>query len=641
MSAIKRNLLVFFVMASLCSFCFCGETHGAIDPGRTTPYQLRVVLHLGDSRLLTDVYRERLERGMQDFLQATYGPLARVEVVRNHPKLADVLDKGLQRALDDWKDRSTIKTHFVLIDYVNGHYDIQSRQHDGLTGQASPIVRSDRTRDRAFAARLAALMVGKDFGMIGSFEAWPAGPAGKRPEPPLAVTIQLQGSGLNVPLGRWVQKGDVFSLVRVPAGNREPQPIPWAFVRVQAPPRDDGSCSCQLVWRYEPPAAADTAGFRCMKIATVRGPMRLRVTEKAPRGGVATVPSVRVEVRRDNFQGPATLQGTLDSYGLFDADKPQIGEKGVFDNLALVSLYTGLTPRVRFLPVPIVDDQPVLVTVAPRSESDDLLGIRRANWKHDVADAYKLQTELFKDLQARSTEAKQREDTLKLAKEGLQRSRTDRTRLGHERTDLLKAPGAQPADAALIALEDKMLDSIKEGEGVLEKFIARQNEILAEERDPDRQKALEDVQRAKLLEEKAEYGAAIAIYKDVVKNPKTKIADVANHLQKLEKAWELKGDAHATARQFIYVTFPNLDTAVLAERIGDAEKALKTCSDAGDRLSPHRLTLAIGAHAVRLKAEERRLNPVNIDDEPKIKTIQNLLPKLIGLTNAAQEASKP
>src|SRR5206468_9193227 len=110
-----------------------------------------------------------------------------------------------------------------LIDYVNGHYEIQSRQHDGLTGQASPIVRIDRTRDRAFAARVAALMVEKDFGVLATFDAWPAAPAGKpRGEPPLPVTIQLKGRGLNASLGRWVQKGDVFSVVRMPPGNREP-----------------------------------------------------------------------------------------------------------------------------------------------------------------------------------------------------------------------------------------------------------------------------------------------------------------------------------------------------------------------------------------------------------------------------------
>src|SRR5581483_6120008 len=57
----------------------------AAQPEAHTPYHLQVVLHVAKHRLLTDVFRDRVERELRDGLQASLGELARVEVVRDHP----------------------------------------------------------------------------------------------------------------------------------------------------------------------------------------------------------------------------------------------------------------------------------------------------------------------------------------------------------------------------------------------------------------------------------------------------------------------------------------------------------------------------------------------------------------------------
>ena len=89
-----------------------------------TPYRLRVVLHVARHRLLTDIFRQRLERELGDGLQGALGELGEVQVVSDHPKLAEVLRDGLQRALDTWDERSDVKTHFVLVDYAGAHIEI-------------------------------------------------------------------------------------------------------------------------------------------------------------------------------------------------------------------------------------------------------------------------------------------------------------------------------------------------------------------------------------------------------------------------------------------------------------------------------------------------------------------------------------
>ena len=211
----KLHTLLACLLSSLCSLCLCGESFG-LDSEPKTPYRLQVVLHFADHRLLTDVFRDRVERELRDGLQASFGDLVRVDVTREHPRLNEVVQNGL-KSLDGWKDRASLKTHFVFIDYSGVHYEIQARQYDGLTGQPSPVIRRDRTRDREFVAKAAALMIEQDFGLLGEFDKWPAQGDNNEDKP---VALELKGSALGVPLDRWIKKGDVFAVVQCRAATR-------------------------------------------------------------------------------------------------------------------------------------------------------------------------------------------------------------------------------------------------------------------------------------------------------------------------------------------------------------------------------------------------------------------------------------
>src|SRR5205823_2626078 len=121
----RAPFLCLCLFPSLCSLCLCGESRAALDPETKKPYQLTVVLHIADNPLLTDLFRDRVERELRDGLQAALGDLADVKVVREHPRLAEVLEKGL-RSLDGWNERSAVKTHVVLIDFSGVNYEIEA-----------------------------------------------------------------------------------------------------------------------------------------------------------------------------------------------------------------------------------------------------------------------------------------------------------------------------------------------------------------------------------------------------------------------------------------------------------------------------------------------------------------------------------
>src|SRR5689334_22463231 len=112
----RHRVFLFLVLSSLCSLCLCGESP-ASDPEMGRPYKLQVVLRFTDNRDLTDVLKEKVERELRDNLRAAFGDMVQVNVVRTHPRLKEIEEKGLQ-SLDSWKDVNDLKTHFVLIDYV-------------------------------------------------------------------------------------------------------------------------------------------------------------------------------------------------------------------------------------------------------------------------------------------------------------------------------------------------------------------------------------------------------------------------------------------------------------------------------------------------------------------------------------------
>jgi hypothetical protein len=613
------RLLAAFALTAL------GSPAVRADGELNRPYDLNIVLHVADHKLLTDVFRERVGRELRDGLQEALGDLGRVTVAYDHPRLKDVLTRGLG-ALDAWAERSGVKTHFVLIDYSGVHYEIQARQHDGLTGRAGRVVRRDRTRDRDFVAKAAALLVARDFGMVGTV----LGPADAQGH----VRVELKAGGLGS-LARWVRKGQVFEIV--PAGSTAA--LDWALLRVEEPPAEtarDGLCLCRLWHRYK---LGGIAGARCLLLGTTRAPLRLRFVQDRGQGDRRPLNlDLSMDIRRAGFDDKATvLQKNTDPPGWLDTARD--GDKGIFEDVAFVSITSGLNPLPQ-IPVAILDDQPIIVPVRVTQAAADLLAARRATWTRNVSDSLMVQTSLFNEIQELMAKPDGRSQALEKARAGLKRTRADLEELEGERRALAEEAGA----AFKPVREDQWIKELRDGEGQLQRFVAEQEKIDLQENDPKKKEWRSQIENAKLSEKNADVKKAIDIYEKVLQEGLDD-PGLRTHVEDLKKAWTPIDDKHADARGFIYNVWPNLDTAGLKMRMKEAENAFAECQRAKDLYGPFKLFKATEAHAGRLAKELDKLNPkINIDDEKPallIKEVSDGLLKLAGDIQVYLQKAQP
>lgn len=586
------------------------------------PYQLRIVLHFARHRLLTPVFQGQVERELRDGLQAALGDLAEVTVVRSHPRLGDVVARGLQRALDGWNERSAFKDHFVLVSYSGGNYEIRARQHDGLTGLSSPVVRLGRTRDREFVTKAAALLIKQDFGLVGTVTS--------APDAKGLVNFELRGADLGVPLERWVKKDDVFALSYAPPGAGTGTPVPESLLQVREGPRE-GRCVCRLFSRYK---LRKVDGLLGIQLGTIEAPLRLRLVPEGKERG--SLPSLSIQIRRHGFQGEeeSLVKPRVSAAGAVDTGRA--GEKGRFGPAAFVSIYRGTREPVAKVPVAVVSDEPIVIKLRLKAgEGSSLFGYRVQAWQRAVSDSLRVQLALFKELERMAGKADGRTLALAAARAGLERSRDDYARLTAARDDLLseKAPGVAAVD---LSREEQQLKELQEGEKALRTFVERQEAIEKEENSPERREALRQIERGKLLEKDAEVGKALEVYKKVLdsgfKNEK-----LSRHYEELRKEWEVKDESLQKARTFIYDVWPTLDTAGVKNNMANASAAFKVCERNKDTIGPRKLFLGTMAHAVRMTKELAELKPdINIDDEKPAREIKELAPKLEELARDIQ-----
>jgi tetratricopeptide (TPR) repeat protein len=610
----------------------------AAEQDAGTPYKLTIVLDVAKNRVLTEVFRQQVERELREGLQAALGNLATVDVVREHPKLAEARKDGLKRSLDTWKECSDTKTHFVLIDLVNNQYEIRARQHDGPTGQASPVVRSDRTPDRAFVARAAALLIEQDLGFTATFHKWPEGES--ELVQPRNVQLDLLGAGLGVPLSRWVKPGDVFSVVQMLNDGRPPIPVVDALVQIQDAPQDnapDTACVGKLFWRNRSPSEdGRVAGYRCVKLGAISAPVQLRVLQQKS-DKAATPLQAAIEVRRSSFKGEegSVVKGGSDPvFGIFTT-APRTDVRP-YDRVAFVTISSG--GRVRaYLPLPLVDDQTVTVAVSVNSEQVDALAERFDAWQRDVDDAWRVQVGIFEDLKELTLKASTpREKIVARAQAGLKRTSDDYERLALEKQQLLRDNSARQNDMVRL---DTLMRELNKGIKVLTEFAGSQEKIVKDESRPERKAAQSQLADAGLAEERADYDRAIELYRKalaVIDEPRQK-----THLEKLEREWMPRDDEHIRARKFIYETWPNLDTAGLDREMDAARKALQEFKTAGDYRSPRKLMLANNSHLARVQKEVADLKPaINEDDFKPAERIKKVIEQLRQLQSDALDFLK-
>jgi hypothetical protein len=581
--------------------------------GADSPYHYQVVLRFAENRAFTTRFKEEVARDVRNWLQSALGDLAEVEVVLTHPRLKDIEEKGMQ-VLDTWHEADDLKTHFVLVDFVDGQYQVQARQFDGYAGLPGQLRKAERTADRPFLARLIALTLDRDFGLVGTVESADLKNA----------RVVFKGGALVPSLDGWVQPGEVFALI-------QPGPTPvrlqWTLLQLEKTAVEDGKVvgSCRIL--HPGVASPLPPGCRCIKLGTTEGPLHLRtiVARSKSRQPFA---GLRVLVSSKGYSddsGAGKEEGLTGQDGLFspiEKDRPPVR----YDHVAFVSVYEGSQLKVQ-VPVPIIEQDTFICPV--NTENDPLAQLRDSVelWERQLLRCQQEQVTLVEEIKA--IPDKRPEDALKKAQDGLDKLDRNLLRLASERTRLLDEAKRFPGRALDLKSGDKRLEDLRSSKKDMAAYVVKLDEIVKKEKDPRLQQLLQLLTKGELDEKEADCDEALKKYDEALKLGLPLDEAWTKKIDSLKKEWPTTDPALLEARTFIYERFPQLKLAGLKENMQQARDALETCRKAKDYRSPIKLKKVANAHYTALKEDLARLRPdLNFDQEERARELEGVLKDL-------------
>ncbi len=595
-SHLPGNALSLFY-SSLCTLCLCGEVLAQLDAEKDSPYQLQIVVRVADHPPFTAAFKEQVKRELRDSLQASFADLARVEVVAQ-------------------------KTHFVLIDFKNGQYEIQTGQHDGLTGLASPVARLARTPDRQFVARTAALMIDRDFGLVGTLEANARGPG---------VKVMLKAGSLGIPMEKWLKKEDVFAISQIKkvGGSQRSFRVPWALLKVMEEPKD-GECRCQLFNRFKDPLekGPGVLGYRCIKLGTITAPLHFRLVNAKDMMALA---GQALAVSAVDFSAKPKEERSTQADG-------SIHTRDSFQNIAFVRVLDAGGETRAQIPVEILDDRTVICpySMTPQAEAQGQFEVTRRRLFNRLYESHLVVAELIQELN-RLIEDHKGKEALDTSQRGLKAMDSDIASYAEELASLKKAARELPKGVQTTRVDlsegEQRLAELKTRRQELQGFSESLNKALQEASSPEKQQLKAKIQQAQLLENDGEFEKAIQLYESLAQK-EGELSAVASHLKKLKERWQTKDENHRRARNFIYGAWPNYRTsAEMKAHMEEARNAFQVCRAASDKLSPVKLLKANIAHTAQLNKESEGLEPEkNEDDRAKFQTIADVADDLKKLT---------
>ena len=623
------------VRAALVLLFLAAPLFAAVDPEAKKPYLLRVVLRTAEHPTLTPLFRADVAKQMRQMLQNALGPLATVEVVdlagvapeKREPLWQLVADKGLD-ALDGVTAVTGVKTHFVCVDIADGQYEIRVRQHDGCTGTATPVVRTVLEGDRASVSRVAARAVGTDFGFVGTFDPNGGG----------AVAVTLKAGDLG-PVDQWVKKGDVFAVVQVRENRRPARPakgkeapsattgqrLDGVLLQVQDTPRS-GTAVCKLHTRFRGglPRDGATVGYRAVKLGTAETPVKLRLTDGA--GNPLKGANIRVRAGEADF--PA--DGSRDREELALADGVYTSKEPI-KNMAFVVVTSNDAPVAR-IPLELFARHTATrkVNLDPRADAQNDAADRTRDMLDRVRSARVVLARAVDELS--DLQRKDKPKALEYGEAAVAATDKEITAL---RADVSRMKERLGKDAPATAFDATEADlrALAAKNAELKAHLGKLKDVIRVENDPAalaKRKTIDGLLLdAKLHINKADYEQAIEKYREAIKasadEPAAK-AELEAALALLEKEWQVKDDAHAAARKFVYDTWPKWEKPTeMRDGLEEVKKAVAKCQAARDLVTLRKFYLTGPQVLERYGEAMKKLADAATEDEDKA-AVAKLLP---------------
>ena len=342
------------LMAIVVCFGFCSTIVAApvpFDHQPQSPYEWNVFVKFKPHVRLGVAVRQQLLKDLKASLGPALGDDLGKVVVQD---LADIpKDKkvGIVQAFDEkgfgelgsdkFRTLTSVKSHFLTVEVKDGKFLLQSSQHDGDCGLATPQVRIQTVADVDTLSRTAGLMLVADFGPSATVE-----PLADNKE---ACLLRLRGMELPG-VNRWLKVGDVFMMSiildepKMMPKDAKPQPLkPGQTLEIpkerKARPMSatllrvlniikPGVAKCEIFTIYESafPKSARLVGYRAMKLSTHDAPVRVQLTDDKNN---LPGPAVPLEIWATEYGGLATKptpQDTLEGRnGLYKSGRNMRG----------------------------------------------------------------------------------------------------------------------------------------------------------------------------------------------------------------------------------------------------------------------------------------------------------------------------
>jgi hypothetical protein len=613
-----------------------------LDPEMKAPYRLRVILMFSDSRVITALFKDQVQREVTDSFQTALGNMGQVEVLDESDLKAlkekrkgleetwkmtlAVKERGLRGGLDEWHELSETKIHFVQVEANDEGFEIRARQFDGLIGMASPLIRTVHITDRQTVGRVVGLMINRDFGITGTI-----GSGGESQE----LWMGFRGGSLGTPLSAWVQKGDVFGIVKIRQqdSGRRADLVPWAMLQAVEPPHD-GGCRCRLLHRWQNPLAEGPGvlGFRCFKLGTGQGPLQVRLFDEEKH---APLGSVRYTVSQYSFDDQNPEEGSSNADGI-------IRTRRNYHNVAFLQIKSGDNIRAR-LPVAILDDRMVVCVLrsSAKEEERGQLELKHRRLVERINETLAKQGEFYNRLKQLDNE-KSRETGLQEAQNGLKSLQNDLKGFQQDAADLRESyRQLDPSQPANLDDVDQSLKNLLAAQSTLGKYTTELEDARNKEQDPKRLKIREMLARADFLQKGAQFDEAIAVYEKAVLDARDipELKQPAEELLfRLKHEWEPKNEEHKKARKFVAEVWPGLSTASdLKAHMEEARKALQVFQTNNDKMAPLNILKVNTRHITELGKQLQSLQgSTRPEDQAETRTISEVTS---GLTAFSKQVS--
>lgn len=543
------------------------------------PYQLLVVVHAEPHPLLTNVFVEQFTRDLGDSLQRDLGRTGKVSTLvyretgkagGDGPKemMETVINRGWTELDTLSKQINPTKVHLIRLFYVDGEYEVQSRQVDGDTSTVS-VLRKSRTTDRQWITRLAALQVALDFGQVGEVTEQ----IGEQ-----TLKIRLRAHGLGVPETIRLVQGETMALckVRRTSTGYTSTKIDETIAFITNVDAVKGEVTARLYTRFENVLARDrqTVAFRAIKLGTRVSPIQIKLVDQEgnPIGGysVSHFPS-------GYENGGGETIGTTDTQG-------RVASKDIIYHVGFVRVLIAGVGKLD-TPIPLIDDQPVVVKISGNLEAKIL---DETKFEYDRwMKAYKVIAENFAiDYKLLYTdfmkEGKEKEAIANLDKIS-KKIKEDSDDLAKELERVQKAAsGGQSKEAN--KLVDHAVSVLKE----LQASSKRMEEQVALELNPTEDRIF--LKQAIAAERELDFDKAIEFYKKSL-SKKREQPKVEAKLKSLELRWrtQYNDKEHKEAREYILKVWANKDKPLTWEQvekeISKAEMMFDDISKRGDYLT--------------------------------------------------------